>query len=344
MTPLLAELLCDPISGQALNLIATRREDDGTITEGTLVTASGDKRYPVVRGIPRFLPHDQLQRSVTSFGDQWNHFNFTDFKVHWLSHTVANTFGSTSVFRDKVIVDAGGGSGAQTLWMLESGARHVIMLELSHSVDDVVQRNLAPSGFRNVDVVQCSIDAPPLRPRSIDGFVICHNVIQHTPSVERTAHALFELVGSGSEFVFNCYRRNDDTPLRWVRMHLVYKPLRAVLSRMPFGVNMAYAVTTAAARQVPGVGTFLEKAGVCVQGDVPIVEGEDRLARLRRRFRASMLNTFDGFGSHTYQHHKTDAELRALLADLQPDAKKILNADRYFSRPPPIGCALRVVR
>lgn len=35
------------------------------------------------------------------------------------------------------------------------------MMDLSHSVDDVVQRNLA--GLKNVDVIQCSIDAPPLR-------------------------------------------------------------------------------------------------------------------------------------------------------------------------------------
>jgi len=344
MTPFLLPLLRDPYSGQGLRLLDARREDDGTVVEGTLITASGDRQYPVVRGIPRFLPDAQLQKSVTSFGDEWNYFNFTDFKQNWLAHTVANTFGSTDAFRDKVIVDAGGGSGAQTLWMLESGARHVIMLELSHSVDDVVERNLRPAGFRNVDVIQCSIDAPPLRPRSIAGIVICHNVIQHTPSVERTAHALFEVVGEAGELVFNCYRTNDGTPLRWIRTHLVYEPLRGFLRRMPFGINMAYARTLAAARLVPGLGMVLEKAGVCVQGEVPVVAGEGGAARLRRRFKTTTLNTFDGFGSHTYQHHKSEAETRLLLKELQPDPGKIFNADRYFSRPPPIGCALRVRR
>ena len=47
-----------------------------------------------------------------------------------------------------------GGSGAQTKWFAEYGARHVIMMDLSHSVDGVVQRNLA--GFKNIDVIQCS--------------------------------------------------------------------------------------------------------------------------------------------------------------------------------------------
>jgi hypothetical protein len=56
------------------------------------------------------------------------------------------------------------------------------------------------------------------------------------------------------------------------------------------------------------------------------------------------MNTFDGFGSHTYQHHKTDAEIIALVRDLQPDASKVLNMEKYFLRPAPIGCALRVYK
>jgi ubiquinone/menaquinone biosynthesis C-methylase UbiE len=281
---------------------------------------------------------------VTSFGEEWNHFNFTDFKAHWLAHTVANTFGSVESFRDKVIVDAGGGSGAQTLWMLESGAKHVIMLELSQSVDDVVVRNLEPSGFRNFDVVQCSIDAPPLRPRSIDGIVICHNVIQHTPSVERTARALYEIVAPGGELVFNCYPTNDGTPLRWLRFHAVYRPLRELLRRLPFWARLAYSRSMAAGRLVPGFGTVLEKSGVCIMGDVPPVAGEGPLARARRRYAATALNTFDWYGGHSYQHHKSEAELRELLTVLQPDVARIGNLEQYFSRPPPIGCALRVQR
>lgn len=64
---------------------------------------------------------------------------------------MANTFGSTDAFKGKLIVDAGAGSSAQTKWFAEYGARHVIMMDVSHSVDDVVQRNLV--GLKNVDVI-----------------------------------------------------------------------------------------------------------------------------------------------------------------------------------------------
>ena len=240
------------------------------------------------------------------------------------------------------MVDAGGGSGAQTKWFAEYGAKHVIMMDLSHSVDDVVKRNLA--GLKNVDVIQCSIDAPPLRDRCIDGIVYCHNVIQHTPSVEKTAHALYALTAPSGEFVFNCYPLNDQGLVRWMRFHLIYQPLRAVLSRMPFGIIMAYARLMATLRLVPTLGAFLEKSNFCVMGDVPRIVGESAWQYLKRRFKNTSLNTFDNFGSHKYQHLKSDDAIRALINAMQPDSTKVSNVDKYFLRPAPVGCALRVFR
>jgi uncharacterized protein YbaR (Trm112 family)/precorrin-6B methylase 2 len=343
MTPELLQYLCEPVTGHGLRLEDAALDDKGHIMSGRLVTQAGSS-YPIVNGVPRFLQSSGLSDTVKSFGDEWNFFNFTDFKNNWLQHTIRNTFGNVGVFKNRVIVDAGGGSGAQTLWMLEAGARHVIMLELSDSVDDVVSRNLSGSGFLNYDVVQCSIDAPPLKRRSIDGIVYCHNVIQHTPSVEKTAHALYELVASGGEFVFNCYPLNDEGLMRWLRYHVVYRPLRAVLSRMPFQWILFYARIMGLLRLIPLFGLFLEKSGFCVQGDVPRTEEDTFFSYLKRRMKATKLNTFDGFGSHQFQHLKRDEEIRTLLSELQQDPSKILNVDAYFSKPPPIGCALRVFR
>jgi len=340
MTPELLNYLCEPVTKAPLELIDAEYDSGGQIRAGVLRSPSG-KEYPIRNGIPRFVSGVPTS-TVTSFGDEWNYFNFVDFKINWLSHTVANTFGSTDVFRNKLIVDAGGGSGSQTRWFLEYGAQHVIMIDLSHSVDNVVQENL--SEFSNVDVIQSSIDHPPLRDGSIDGIVYCHNVIQHTPSVERTAKALFACVGPGGEFVFNCYPKNDQGIVRWIRFHLIYKPLRWFLSKMPFLIILFYARLMGLIRLVPVLGTFLERAGFCVQGDVPVIPKEGAIARLIRRFRTTTLNTFDCFGSHAYQHHKSGAEIRALVRALQPDGAKILNMDKYFLRPAPIGCALRIYR
>ncbi|HEY7533759.1 MAG TPA: class I SAM-dependent methyltransferase, partial [Nitrospiraceae bacterium] len=292
--------------------------------------------YPIRNGVPRFAEDVAGAEAVSSFGDEWNHFNFDLFRLNWMNHTVANTFGSPDVFKDKVVVDAGGGSGMQSRWMSECGATRVICLELSHAVDGIIKANL--NGLGNIDVVQCSIDAPPLKDSSISGIVICHNVIQHTPSVEKTARELWRVVSRGGELAFNCYMKYPSS-LPWMMRFHVYRTLRRFLAARSFRTRLAYAKTMALLRFVPALGWCLEKGLLMVRGDIP--DGPDRI---RRMYKAGMLNTFDWYGGHRYQHHKTEQELRGLVSTLQPDSSKVMNLDRYFTRPPMIGCAIRIMK
>ena len=312
-------LLCDPLTKQPL-----------TVDGDCLV---GSRRYPVVDGIPRFITLDQ--KTVHSFGDEWNRFDFAAFKAGWLSHIVANTFGTTDVFKGKVVVDAGAGSGAHSRWIAEAGAKKVYALELSHSVDGVMRRNL--DGLSNVQVIQCSIDQVPLIDECID-MVYCINVIQHTPSVENTARELFRLVKPGGELVFNCYNETGwGTGWKRAVRRAVERVARPALSRLPYPVLLAYSYLMSALRFVPGLGWMLEASMLMSRGEV--IEPS-----WRSRFRQGALNTFDRYGSHAYQHVKTEAELRELVAALQPDSAKRLNVDRMFADPPPVGCAFRIFR
>jgi uncharacterized protein YbaR (Trm112 family)/ubiquinone/menaquinone biosynthesis C-methylase UbiE len=335
MNPRLLDYLCDPIDRSNLQLVDPIYDTMGNITHGCLVSVLG-KGYPIRDGVPRFVDQTALPSTVESFGDEWNYFNFDKFKLNWLQHTVENTFGSPDGFKRKVIVDCGAGSGMQSLWMSQAGADYVISLELSHSVDGIMRKNLSVAD--NVDVVQCSIDAPPLKDASINGIVICHNVIQHTPSVEKTAHALWRIVGEGGEFVFNCYPKNDLGIIRKARLS-VYTAMRAILSRQSFKVILGYAKLMSVLRFVPVIGWIAEKSFLMVRGDIP--EGPNWI---RRAYKSGVLNTYDCYGSHAYQHLKTDEEIRNLVHALQPDSGKVLNEDKYFLRPQPIGIALRLFK
>ena len=329
MSPDLVEILCDPSDQSALTL-QNAVIAGGKVVSGELVSESGNT-YPIRDGIPRFCSAGD---SVASFGDEWNHFNYDLYKINWLRDVVGNNFGSVDYFRGKTVVDCGAGSGMQSKWMAEAGAKRVIALELSHAVDGVMKANLA--GLQNVEVIQCSIDAPPIRPGAIDGVVICHNVIQHTPDVEKTATSLWRTVGRG-EFVFNCYLKYSDS-LPWIlRWRLVYRPLRAILSRMPFRVILAYAHVMAALRFVPGLGPILEHSQIMVRGQVPA--GPHYAKRL---YHNAVLNTYDWYGSHSHQHMKTPAEVRGLVESL--DCRAVANLDAYLSRPLPPGLAIRVFR
>jgi SAM-dependent methyltransferase len=336
LRPELLQYLCDPVDGSELQLCEPVSGRNGVIVAGTLVSRSG-RSYPIRNGIPRFSALDTVaDRGVDAFGDQWNYFNFDHARLNWAERTVRNTFGGIEYFRDKTIVDAGAGSGMQSRWMAEAGARHVISLELSHSVDGVMTRNLG--GLENVDIVQCSIDQVPIRSGSICGLVICHNVIQHTPSVERTAAELWRIVGPSGELAFNCYGRLDSNPI-WLLRFRMYQFLRRFLASRSFSVRLAYARTLSLLRFVPIVGWVLERSLLMVRGDVP--RGPHYL---RRSYISGVLNTFDWYGGHRYQHHKSEKELLRLVTQLQPDSAKTRNLDAYFSRPQPAGCAIRLTK
>jgi peptide/nickel transport system substrate-binding protein len=80
--------------------------------------------YGVNRKLEGFVPRGDQSHTVDSFGDEWNHFNFAQFRQNWLEHTVRNTFGSTEAFRGKVMVDAGAGSGTG-LAIVRTGAGRI---------------------------------------------------------------------------------------------------------------------------------------------------------------------------------------------------------------------------
>jgi uncharacterized protein YbaR (Trm112 family) len=325
----LLAILCDPEDQSELELVTSDVGDE--VMQGVLISGSG-RIYPILDGLPRFV---SVTSDVHSFGDEWNYFNYDLFKANWSEHVVSNTFGSAEVFRNQTVVDCGAGSGMQARWMAEAGAGRVIALEMSHSVDGVMKRNLA--GVPNVDVIQCSITKPPIRRGSIEGIVICHNVLQHTRSVEETATGLWAMLHSG-EFVFNCYLRYPGV-FWWLRWVLVYRPLRAVLSRCPFWAILSYAKVMAILRFIPLLGGLLEKAQLVLRGEVP--PGPRKLSRM---YRAAVLNTFDWYGSHSFQHQKTPDELRALVSALQPDSSKVHNLERYLRRPLPPGLAIRLIK
>lgn len=327
--------LCDPVDLTALEPSPGTRIVDDRIEDGDLVSETG-KQYPIVNGIPRIIVDQAIKPSVVSFGDEWNYFNYDRFKANWLKHIAYGAFGSPDYFKKKLVVDCAAGSGMHAKWMSEYGASHVIALELSDCVDGVTRENLR--GVDNVDVIQCSIDAPPIKPNSINGLVICNAAIQHTPSVENTAKALWRMIGSEGELSFSCYARYPDDAVWMARYWLVYMPLRAILSRCSFETILAYAKLMARLRTVPGLGVFLEKANFLVRGDVP--SGDYYQERL---YETTVLNTFDWYGSHKYQHHLSAKELAAICDAMSPEPRQILNLEAYRRRPLPPGLPIRLI-
>jgi len=341
MTKFLLDMLIDPISKEKLKLKDEQVDKNGNIKSGILYTENIS--YPIINGIPRFAGYEKIDESVESFGNQWNRFNFNKFKIHWLEHTMKNSFDDgVNDIRNKVVVDAGGGAGMQTYWLLENGAKHVIMMDLSNTVDNIVQYNFKDSGFTNFDIIQCSIDNPPIAQNAINGIVMCHNVIQHTPSIEKTAKALFDIVAPKSQFVFNTYGDNQEGILRKIRWAF-YLKFRNFLVKKSDKFRLIYSHTMGILWFIPFLGWFLHKSMLIIKGNTPFDKTETFLERIKRTYYSVVTNTYDWYGSHSYQHHIKDKDLKKLIDELQPNKSKVYNQQKYWSKKPVYdGASLRI--
>ena len=123
--------LCDPIDKTSLKIDEVIEKKGHDILFGTLKSRSGN-RYSIKEGIPRLMNrHTQPVMTVDSFAYEWENFDFDYGKKGWLQDIVRPILGSTKYFKNKTILDCGAGSGRQSLWMAQAGAKFIFSIELA---------------------------------------------------------------------------------------------------------------------------------------------------------------------------------------------------------------------
>ena len=174
-----------------------------TILDGTTLLNEGGWRYPIVKGIPRFVGEDNYAQA---FGKQWNCFPKTQLDSHTglsLSEDrLARCMrGELSNLAGKIVLEAGSGAGRFTEILLKQGA-------IVHSFDysNAVEANAANNGQHPaLTLVQADIRKIPFR-RSYYDYVVCLGVLQHTPDPEESIQSLWERVKPGGALVIDHYR------------------------------------------------------------------------------------------------------------------------------------------
>src|SRR5262249_28479409 len=128
-----AQFFVDPDTGRSLDLIVGHQEQ-GQVVEGKLVVADGEQCYPIVRGVPRFVPVEinaagpavdpTVRKTVESFSAKWTSregkaFGQTRAGEEALEEQLYAILGVSgagefhSLMRDGLkILDAGCGNGA----------------------------------------------------------------------------------------------------------------------------------------------------------------------------------------------------------------------------------------
>jgi SAM-dependent methyltransferase len=216
------EQLCCPRHRLALNWHAGQAE------RSVLACPSGCE-FPVVKGIPRFVPPGGYAHS---FGLQWNAYQRTQLDSYTgvpisRDRLVRCLGGCLEFVRGKSVLEAGCGAGRFTEVLLKEAAA-VFALDLSAAVE----ANYANcAGHDNYFLCQADILQPPVLPHSFD-VVVCLGVIQHTPSPEKTIHALAELVKPGGWLVIDHYAPSyPENASRRI--------LRKLMLRLPGRVSLA---------------------------------------------------------------------------------------------------------
>ncbi len=237
------------------HLICLQSDTDaasGSVSTGLLGCSACRQEYPVVAGVPRFVPRENY---ASGFGLEWTKHARTQYDSYsGIPASEQRFFGQTGWPRDmkgEVILEIGSGSGRFTEQAARTGAT-VVSLDFSYAVD----ANFASNGSRdNVLIVQADVFAMPFRPQSFDR-AFCFGMLQHTPSPSRAFAALPGILKTGGWLCADIYkvslwrtiiqtkywvrpftrRMNPDRLYAWVRRWVDFMwPLARVIRRLPKG-------------------------------------------------------------------------------------------------------------
>ena len=234
---LLDHLAC-PQCGRSLELHVERVESE-EVLEGALACPDCSASFPIIRGIPRFVPKElseEKRATAAAFGYEWTHYSQLNdqYRAEFLDwiHPL-----QPDAFRDRVVLDAGCGKGRHARLAAEFGAREVIGIDLSDAVEAAYQntRQLA-----NVHIVQADIYHLPI-PATFELFYSI-GVLHHLPDPKQGFLSLVRHLRPGGRAVIWVYGREGnwwiERIVNPVRIHFTSRAPRAVTRALSFILSL----------------------------------------------------------------------------------------------------------
>lgn len=222
----LLQYLACPSCGGEIQLLSAAKHEDGEILEGDLSCLSCSRRFPVVRGVPRFadLKHVEEDKAATAenFGWQWQHFAHQDERyaeqfLGWIAPA------RPDFFRDKVVLEGGCGKGRHTQLAARWGARDVVSIDLSSAVGTAFA---ATRSLDNAHIIQADIYNLPLK--QVFDYAFSVGVLHHLPDPRAGFIALASKVKPGGHISAWVYGAENN---EWITRFV--NPLRlSMTSRM----------------------------------------------------------------------------------------------------------------
>jgi len=320
----LLELLRCPKTCQRLILLEAAGPGK-EIESGWLVSEDGHNRYPVLEGIPRFVPQSNY---ADNFGMQWNQFRQTQLDSYSGLPISADRFwNATGWIPDSLkgqwVLDVGCGAGRFAEVALNAGAK-VVALDYSSAVD-ACYANL--KHHPNLHVVQGDIYALPFALGKFS-FVYSLGVLQHTPDVATAFAALPPMVrGGGGRLCVDYYEKSWKSIFHlkyWLRPLTIRMPKSTLFSLLQKAVHALLPIS----RLLGGVPL----AGSVLKRMVPVVNyyGILPLSTLQHQ-EWSLLDTFDWL-SPQYDKPQTAATAQRWMAAAGMKEIEVLKAGHLVAR------------
>jgi len=281
----LLEILAEPRTRAELKLRVTRHDGD-VIEEGELVSEESGAKYPIHRGIPRFVPPNAY---TDTFGKQWNLFRTTQLDSATGTGYSEHRFDSeTGWSRDQLegrrVLDAGCGAGRFAEVAASRGAR-LVGLDMSSAVD-AARDTLAR--FPNAELVQGSLLEPPFK-KGVFDLAYSIGVLEHTPDPPGGIRTVIDCVKRGGGFTFTIYARKP-----WSKLNAKYL-VRPLTRRLPSDVLLKGIESV-----MPVVFPLMDKVfrlpklGRLAQFMVPVaVYVDEKGFTDEQRYQEAILDTFD---------------------------------------------------
>lgn len=198
----LSLLACPECFGELRCDKAEYGEDGGVVLGGELACTQCNTRYPIVSGVPRFVPRENY---ASGFGLEWIKHARTQYDSYsGLPISEERFFESTHWPRDlsgELILEVGSGSGRFTEQAAKTGAT-VVSFDYSYAVDANYQSN---GTHDNVLIVQADVFAMPFRSATFDRL-FCFGMLQHTPNPSRAFEALPRVLKSNGSLCADVYK------------------------------------------------------------------------------------------------------------------------------------------
>ena len=276
--------------------------------EGDALVSARGERYPIVRGIPRFVATEGY---AGAFGLEWNIHSQTQLDSHTgksISRARLERCLGTGIeaWRGKLVLEAGSGAGRFTELLVGAGAV-VHAIDLSSAVE-ANKNNIGPAN--NYTIAQADLRSPPYAPESFD-LVLCLGVLQHTPDPERSMRCLWSLVRPGGLFVIDHYTWSlSRIKLAWLYRSYLRRLSPERAKRITDRLVTAFFPAHWAVRDFFPAQAVLSRISPCQVyfRALPELTKEEQ-------FELSRLDTFDSL-TDRYKHLRTPRQIRRALQSL----------------------------